>query len=115
MKKLLFLVCITFTIQYNASAQAIFDLDPSQSMSITGKGIGQDATENPYSGSDCYAIVENIGKNEFSVRIQEKGKIIETVSIKKGKVKKIKLLKGYELYLDSELKGKAKIDFEKME
>ncbi|MBQ4819072.1 hypothetical protein [Aquimarina sp. MMG016] len=114
MKKLLILLCITLATQYDLLAQIEFELEPSQSMSITGKGPGQDAAENPFSGSNCYAIIENAGKNEFTIRIQEEGEIIETISIEKGVIKKVKLLKGYELYLDSKLKGKAKIEFQKM-
>jgi hypothetical protein len=86
-------------------------------MSITGKGPGQDATKNPYDGQNCFAIVENIGKREFSIRTQQKGKIIETIPIKNGEIKKVKLLKGYELYLDTDSSGKAKakVEFEKMD
>lgn len=86
-------------------------------MSITGKGPGQDATKNPYDGQNCFAIVENIGKREFSIRTQQNGKIIETIPIEKGEIKKVKLLKGYELYLDTNSKGraKAKVEFEKTE
>lgn len=114
MKKLLILLCITLATQFEMFAQIEFELEPSQSMSITGKGPGQDAAKNPFSGTNCYAIIENAGKNEFTIRIQEKGEVIKTISIGKGATKRVKLLKGYELYLDSKLKGKAKIEFEKM-
>ena len=117
MKKLIIILCVTLFTQYETFAQAEFELKPSQSMSITGKGPGQDATKNPYDGQNCYAIVENIGKGEFSIRTQQNGKIIESIPIKKGVIKKVKLLKGYELYLDTNSKGKAKakVEFEKME
>jgi hypothetical protein len=86
-------------------------------MSITGKGPGQDAMKNPYDGQNCFAIVENIGKREFSIRTQKDGKIIETITIKKAEIKKVALLKGYELYLDTNSKGKAKakVEFEKLD
>lgn len=96
-------------------AQVEFDLEPAQSMSITGKGPGQDAAINPYYGQNCYAIVENIGKKEFSIRIQQNGTIIESIPIKKEEIKKVTLLKGYELYFDADSKGKAKVDFKMMD
>ena len=116
MKKLIILLCAVFFTQYDLSAQAEFELNPSQSMSITGKGPGQDATKNPYDGQNCFAIVQNIGKREFSIRTQQNGTIIEIIPIKNGETKKVKLLVGYELYLDTNSKGKAnaKVAFEKM-
>lgn len=101
--------------QYETFAQDEFELKPSQSMLMTGKGPGQDATINPYDGQNCYAIVENIGKKEFSIRIQENGKILESIPILKGEVKKVTLLKGLELYLDSNSKAKARVNFQKMD
>lgn len=117
MKKLIMILCVIFLTQHETFAQAEFELNPSQSMSITGKGLGQDATKNPYDGQNCFAIVENIGKKEFSIRTQQNGKIIETIPIKIGEIKKVKLLRGYELYLDTNSKGKAKakVEFEKLE
>jgi hypothetical protein len=116
MKKLILTLFVVFFIQHNLFAQAEFELNPSQSMSITGKGPGQDATKNPYDGQNCLAIVENIGKREFSIRTQQNGKIIENIPINNGETKKVKLLVGYELYLDTNSKGKAKakVAFEKM-
>ena len=98
-------------------AQTDFELDPSQSMLITGKGPGQDGTINPYDGQNCYAIVENIGEREFSIRIQQKGEIIKIIPILKGEVKKVILLKGHELYLDPNSEGiaKARVDYESMD
>ena len=117
MKKLIILFILMFLTQYQTFAQTEFDLKPSQSMSITGKGLGQDAMKNPYNGQNCFAIVENIGEREFSIRTQQNGKIIETIPIKKGEIKKVILLKQYELYLDTYSKGKAKakVEFEKAE
>jgi hypothetical protein len=43
-------------------------------------------------------------ENESSLSgVQQDGKIIEEISILKGELKKVKLLKGYELYLDPNL------------
>ncbi|GAA4812085.1 hypothetical protein GCM10023330_19170 [Litoribaculum gwangyangense] len=84
---------------------------------MTGKGPGQDGTINPYIGQNCYAIVRNIGDRQFSIRVQQDGKIIEEISILKGELKKVKLIKGYELYLDPNPEGiaKASVDYEKID
>lgn len=116
--KSLFIACCLFLFTFNqAFSQDEFELDSSQSMLMTGKGEGQDGTINPYAGQDCYAVVENFGANEFSVRIQQKGKVLELIPVKANETKKIKLLKGQELYFDYELEGtaKARIHYEKLE
>ncbi len=116
MKTLILVICLIFLTYYEVTAQTEFVLEPSQSMIMTGKGAGQDGTINPYFGEDCYAIVKNIGKREFSIRIQQDGEIIEEIPIKKGELKKVKLLKDHELYLDPNPKGiaKASVDYRKM-
>ena len=117
MKTLILTISLMFLIQLEVKAQTEFVLEPSQSMIMTGKGPGQDGTINPFFGQDCYAIIKNIGKRKFSIRIQQKGKIIEEISILKGELKKVKLLKDYELYLDPNPEGitKASVDYEKIE
>lgn len=116
MRALLIVICLTVFSNTEVLAQTEFELDTQQSMIMTGKGPGQDGTINPYAGEDCYAIVENIGERSFSIRIQTKGKIVEEIAIEKGDTKKLKLLKGYELYLDPNPEGKAKarVDYERM-
>ncbi len=116
MKVLLILLGLIFASQSDLLAQTEFELGPSQSMIMTGKGSGQDATINPFFGQDCYAIIKNIGKREFSIRVQQNGEIKEEITIKKGKLKKVKLLKGDELYLDPNPTGiaKASVDYEKI-
>ena len=116
MRILTFIISLIFLMHFEAKAQTEFVLEPSQSMIMTGKGPGQDATINPYFGEDCFAIIKNIGKRMFSIRVQQDGKIIEEISIQKGDRKKVKLLKGYELYLDPKPKGiaKASVDFKKI-
>ncbi len=113
MKTSILVIAILIFAQAEAIAQTEFVLEPSQSMIMTGKGVGQDATINPYYGQDCYAIVKNIGKRQFSIRVQQDGKIIEEITILKGELKKVKLLKGYELYLDPNPEGiaKASVDY----
>ena len=117
MKTRISILCLVFLIHFGASAQTAFELDPRQSMLMTGKGPGQDGTINPYDGQDCIAIVENIGKRPFSIRIQNDGKIVEEITIAKKEVKRIELLKGYELYLDPNPNGiaKARVSYEKEE
>ncbi len=117
MKALILVITIVFFVQTKSTAQSEFVLEPSQSMIMTGKGPGQDATINPYFKQDCYALVENIGKRQFSIRVQKDGKVIENISIAKGELKKVKLLNGYELYLDPNPEGiaKASVDYEKID
>ena len=116
MKTLFIAISLMFLIQFEATAQTEFVIEPSQSMIMTGKGAGQDGTINPYFGQDCYALVKNIGKRKFSIRVQQDGKIIKEISIKNGELKKVKLLKGYELYLDPNPQGiaKASVEYEKI-
>jgi len=108
------LVCFNLA---DLKAQTEFTLEPSQSMIMTGKGPGQDATINPFSDQDCIAIVENIGAREFSIRIQFEGEIMEEIIIKAGETKKVKLLKAYQLYLDPNPKGiaKARVSYQEEE
>ena len=114
-KFVLFLLLVAFGL-YGVSAQTTFELDPRQSMLMTGKGPGQDGTINPYDGEDCYAIVKNIGKLPFYVRIEKKGTLIDTFTVAKRETKKFILLAGQELYLDPNRGGVAmvKVDYAKL-
>ncbi|MEP0987928.1 hypothetical protein [Ekhidna sp.] len=114
MKKLHLATVVILLVTFTCHGQSVIELEPSQSMSISGKGPGQDAAINPYLATNSIGIIENIGKNQFSIRVQEKNKIIKTIQIKPDDTKEIILLKGYELYFDSELKAKVKVDFKKM-
>ncbi|WP_197052657.1 hypothetical protein [Psychroserpens sp. Hel_I_66] len=113
MKKSLFILLLFGLSTYSMSAQTILEFESSQSMSITGKGPGQDAAINPYFGSNSFGIIENIGKNDLVIRIQKEGKVLELITVKPKETEKVELLKGYELYLDSKKKSKAKISFSK--
>jgi len=108
MRKLLLITILLVCFQSKIYAQTVFEIDGSQRMLMTGKGPGQDATINPFQGEDCYAVIENLGEELFSVRIQEKEKIIEIIKVEPKNVKKIKLLSNQELYLDGETNNKAK-------
>jgi len=93
-------------------AQAgVIELDPSQSMIISGKGPGQDGAINPYLDRESLALVENIGENPFEVRIQTRGKILEIREVSPGKTEEFALKKGFELYLDTALPGTARVNF----
>jgi hypothetical protein len=103
---------------YEAAAQVEFELKPSQSMSITGKGPGQDAAVNPYQGQDCLVLIENIGTVAFVARTQQKGqKNLSMINLAPGTSQSISLPKGYELYLDTTDQGlaKAKLEFKPQE
>ena len=58
------------TTTTSAQKENKFKLDPSTNMLMTGKGPGQDGSINPFAGQDCVAVVENLAKAPFSVRIQ---------------------------------------------
>jgi hypothetical protein len=60
--------------------------------------------------------VKNIGNEIFFARVQNKGKVIEALPIKRNEAVKVKLLIGYQLYLDTKTRKKAKasIDYEKI-
>lgn len=116
MKKLLLPLFLLLFVNLELSAQAKFKLDPRSSMLMTGKGPGQDGTINPYDGEDCYAIVKNIGKLPFYIRIEKKGMLIDTFTVAKRETKKFVLLAGQELYLDPNRSGvaKAEVDYAKL-
>ena len=109
-------------MELNEEVQSLnkFDLEPLESYLMFGKGPGQDGAINPYakyiksnkgyliSSKDCYSIIENLGTNGFSIRIQKDGRIIKTIPIKKNETKKILLDAGNELYTDASFEGRAK-------
>lgn len=94
-----------------SSSQSILELTPEQSMLITGKGEGQDAAINPYKDVKSVALVENLEGTRFNVRIQNQGKVRDIVEIPLHEAKRFTLEKGDELYLDTEVKAKAKVTF----
>ena len=113
MKKLLLLLLLTAYCQLDTQAQAKFELEPGQNMLMTGKGQGQDGAINPYFGQKSIAIVRNLGPSGLYVRIQKEGELIENVAVDPRKTRKFVLEEGYELYLDSEGVGRARLDFKK--
>ncbi len=93
----------------------VIDLPAAQSMSITGKGPGQDAAINPFSGGNSVARVKNIGSHPFSVRVQDKEGNYKDFTLPPGETRDVFLLKGKELYLDSNQKTRARVSFRKSE
>lgn len=113
MKNVFFILSVALLLQACATNASIFELSPQQSMSITGKGPGQDAAYNPYGATKSVSVVQNLGDAAFFVRIQTQGTITENVEIQPRETKEFVLAKGYELYLDSDAVGKAKVTFRK--
>ena len=101
-------------VSINAIGQAsILELGPSESMAIAGKGPGQDAAINPYIDGNSVAMVENISKNSFSIRIQREGEIIRIEEVSSKQRLEVGLAKGDELYFDSDLPAKVRVEFYK--
>lgn len=99
-----------FALQsYAQKDESIFELAPSQSMIITGKG----AAVNPYMNGNSIAVIKNLGKNSFTIRVEYQGNLFQTRVLEAGKATMVSLRQGSELYLDTDLKGKAKVDFKK--
>ena len=97
------------------TSATVIDLPAAQSMSITGKGPGQDAAINPFSGNNTIAIVKNVGASPFSVRVQDKEGNYEDFMLAPRETREVFLLKGNELYLDSNLQARARVSFRKSE
>ena len=96
-----------------AQEKQIIELGNNQSMGILGKGPGQDGAVNPFKTEASYAMVSNLGENEFSVRIQSGDKVLRTIPIKPGATKKIDLAKNEQIYFDTDLPTKTQIEFKK--
>ena len=117
MKKIFFQILVLFSLYFNSFAQTIFELDGQQSMLMTGKGPGQDATINPFEEEDCYVLIQNLGAELFSVRVQYKSEVVNITYVNPSQTKKIKLLMGQELYLDPEprKRTRASVAYQKIE
>jgi uncharacterized damage-inducible protein DinB len=104
----LFFLAISFFL---IAQDDVFVIDPLQSMVMTGKDPGQDGAINPYMGQECTAVVENLGKNEFRVRVQENGRIKKEIAVSPGEEKEIALGTNDELYIDTDKKAKTRLNF----
>ena len=92
---------LLLTIPASAQKENKFKLNPSTNMLMTGKGPGQDGSINPFAGQDCVAVVENLAKAPFSVRIQQNGVVLRTIAVEKKETKRISLGAQEELYIDT--------------
>lgn len=95
------LILLFFLIPLISLGQS-FELTNGQSMCMTGKGQGQDATINPYANQDySYALIENIGAVEFQIRIESSEEDLRQFLIKANDVVVVKLNRGNVLYFDA--------------
>lgn len=95
------LILLFFLIPLISLGQS-FELTNGQSMCMTGKGQGQDATINPYANQDySYALIENIGAVEFQIRIESSEEDLRQFLIKANDVVVVKLNRDNVLYFDA--------------
>ena len=97
MKKLILLLFIPIV-----SFSQTFELSNGQSMCMIGKGIGQDATINPYANEELsYALIENIGMVKFNIRVESIDEERRELIIKPKDIVVVKLYRNNILYFDS--------------
>jgi hypothetical protein len=97
MKKLILLLFIPLV-----SFSQTFELSNGQSMCMIGKGIGQDATINPYANEELsYALIENIGMVKFNIRVESIDEERREFIIKPKDIVVVKLYRNNILYFDS--------------
>jgi hypothetical protein len=109
MKKLILLLFIPLV-----SFGQTFELTNGQSMCMIGKGIGQDATINPYANEELsYALIENIGTVKFNIRVESIDEERRKFIIKPKDIVVVKLNRNNILYFDSLTieNAKAKIKY----
>lgn len=109
---LILFLCLSFSLD---AQENIIELEANQSMSISGKGPGQDAAINPYLDEESIAIVKNLGEHNLELRLQKEGEIKKIIPLEPGLSLEIELAPGLELYFDTYYKGKAAIRFKKAE
>ena len=92
-----------------------FELKPSESYLMFGKGPGQDGAINPFnnyikastgrviSSNDCFVTIKNTGNSNFTLRIQKSNinSVVELIPIQINEMRTIELYAGYELYTDA--------------
>lgn len=110
MKKLLFLLLFIPIVSFSQT----FELTNGQSMCMIGKGVGQDATINPYANEEfSYALIENIGTFKFNIRVESIDEERREFIIKPKDIVVVKLYRNNILYFDSLTieKAEAKIKY----
>jgi len=110
MKRLLFLLLFIPIVSFSQT----FELTNGQSMCMIGKGVGQDATINPYANEEfSYALIENIGTFKFNIRVESIDEERREFIIKPKDIVVVKLYRNNILYFDSLTieKAEAKIKY----
>ena len=110
MKKLLILLLFIPLVSFSQT----FELTNGQSMCMMGKGVGQDATINPYANEEfSYALIENIGTFKFNIRVESIDEERREFIIKPKDIVVVKLYRNNILYFDSLTieKAEAKIKY----
>ena len=110
MKKLLILLLFIPLVSFSQT----FELTNGQSMCMMGKGVGQDATINPYANEEfSYALIENIGTFKFNIRVESIDEERREFIIKPKDIVVVKLFRNNILYFDSLTieKAEAKIKY----
>ena len=110
MKKLLILLLFIPLVSFSQT----FKLTNGQSMCMIGKGVGQDATINPYANEELsYALIENIGTVKFNIRVESIDEERREFIIKPKDIVVVKLNRNNILYFDSLTieNAKAKIKY----
>ena len=110
MKRLLFLLLFIPIVSFSQT----FELTNGQSMCMIGKGVGQDATINPYANEEfSYALIENIGTFKFNIRVESIDEERREFIIKPKDIVVVKLYRDNILYFDSLTieKAEAKIKY----
>ncbi|SHI64043.1 hypothetical protein SAMN04488508_102261 [Aquimarina spongiae] len=112
MKHFLLLLIVAGVLSSCDAYKTTLELDPSQSMGITGIGPGQDAVINPYFGYDSFIIIKNRGENPFGVRIQNNGEIIKRTDVAPATTARFKLNGKDRVFFDATSKSVAVVRFE---
>ena len=110
MKKILILLLFIPFVSFSQT----FELTNGQSMCMIGKGVGQDATINPYANEEfSYALIENIGTFKFNIRVESVDEERREFIIKPKDIVVVKLYRNNILYFDSLTieKAEAKIKY----
>ena len=110
MKKLILLLLLIPLVSFGLT----FELTNGQSMCMIGKGMGQDATINPYANEEfSYALIENIGTVKINIRVESIEKERREFIIKPKDIVVVKLYRNNILYFDSLTveKAEAKIKY----
>lgn len=113
MKKIILFIIIVSAVSSCRKNENIFKLTENQSMLMYGKGQGQDAAINPYGNQDCEAVVRNLSRTEFSVRIKSTSGEREIITMKPKEKRVFQLPKGCQIYFDSESSAKVYLKFQK--